>query len=254
LHEACGGDLQGDVLEVSAGTGRNLPYYRYDKLNSLTVTDSSKYMLWHASQKYRDRQAAKNSSLPVSFFLSDAEKLASPQPAAAVPTSEATRNQSGADAKESESGQQSQVSGVFATRTHAYAENSFDTVVDTFGLCSHGNPVHVLKVRRWLPYLLAKNVAKSMQLCSLINDFQLHDFEGNAQEMGRVCKPDGKILLLEHGKANPNWLNKILDDGAHKHLMKWGCQWNKDIESIVKEVRTVKPLWCLWNTERLIGF
>ncbi|KAK9909128.1 hypothetical protein WJX75_007574 [Coccomyxa subellipsoidea] len=148
---------QGDVLEVSAGTGRNLPYYRYDKLNSLTVTDSSKYMLWHASQKYRDRQAAKNSSLP------------------------------------------SQVSGVFATRTHAYAENSFDTVVDTFGLCSHGNPVHVLK------------------------------------EMGRVCKPDGKILLLEHGKANPNWLNKILDDGAHKHLMKWGCQWNKDIESIVKE-------------------
>ena len=151
MHEACSGDLQGDVLEVSAGTGRNLPYYRYDQLKSLTLTDSSKYMLWHASQKFRDRQAAKSSSLPVSFFLSDAEKLASPQAAAALPTSEAqaARHQFGPDAKGSESGgQQSQVSGVFATRTHAYAEDSFDTVVDTFGLCSHGDPVQVLKVRR----------------------------------------------------------------------------------------------------------
>ncbi len=107
-------------------------------------------MLWHASQKYRDRPATKGSSLPVSFFLSDAEKLASPQAAAAVPTSdlEAKGRPSGADidAKESASGQHSHVSGVFPTRTHAYGENSFDTVVDTFGLCSHGNPVHVLKV------------------------------------------------------------------------------------------------------------
>ena len=57
------------------------------------------------------------------------------------------------------------------------------------------------------------------------------------QEMARVCKPDGRILLLEHGKANPEWLNRILNEGAHKHLMKWGCEWNRDIESIVKEVR-----------------
>ena len=36
---------QGDVLEVSAGTGRNLPYYRINQLSSLTLTDTSKYML-----------------------------------------------------------------------------------------------------------------------------------------------------------------------------------------------------------------
>lgn len=44
-----------------------------------------------------------------------------------------------------------------------FEDSSFDTVVDTFGLCSYDDPVLVLK------------------------------------EMKRVCKPDGLILLLEHG-------------------------------------------------------
>ncbi|BDA41943.1 probable ubiquinone/menaquinone biosynthesis C-methyltransferase Ub at C-terminar half [Coccomyxa sp. Obi] len=206
---------EGDVLEVSAGTGRNLPYYRYDQLKSLTLTDSSKYMLWHASQKYRDRQAAKGSSLPVCFFLSNAENLSDPQPAAAVPRSASDSPRQppdvGPPAEAPQSGQQSQVSGVFATRTHAYPENSFDTVVDTFGLCSHGDPVQALK------------------------------------EMGRLCKPEGRILLLEHGKASPDWLNKWLDEGAHKHLMKWGCQWNRDIESIVKEAGLEIELLSRWH-------
>ena len=54
--------------------------------------------------------------------------------------------------------------------------------------------------------------------------------------MARVCKPGGQILLLEHGRAGTDWLNDILDKGAQRHLMKWGCQWNRDIEDIVKKV------------------
>ena len=49
-------NAQGDVLEMSAGTGRNMPYYCWDKLSSLTVTDSSRHMLFHAKQKVRCRQ------------------------------------------------------------------------------------------------------------------------------------------------------------------------------------------------------
>jgi methyltransferase OMS1 len=37
--------LAGDVLEVSAGTGRNFDYYPLNRMSSLTLTDTSKTML-----------------------------------------------------------------------------------------------------------------------------------------------------------------------------------------------------------------
>lgn len=42
----------GDVLETSAGTGRNLPYYPLRRLRSLTLTDTSRPMLVNAADKY----------------------------------------------------------------------------------------------------------------------------------------------------------------------------------------------------------
>eukprot|EP00466_Bigelowiella_natans_P009225 jgi/Bigna1/54598/estExt_Genewise1Plus.C_380038 len=75
-----------------------------------------------------------------------------------------------------------------------FPDNSFDTVVDTFGLCSVDNPQLVVK------------------------------------EMVRVCKPEGTILLLEHGRSSYTWLNSLLDKYAGKHALKWGCFWNRDID------------------------
>ena len=80
-----------------------------------------------------------------------------------------------------------------------FEDNTFDTVVDTFGLCSFEDPVRVLK------------------------------------EMQRVCKPGGQILLLEHGKSHYDWLNRILDSNANKHAERWGCIWNRPIEDILQE-------------------
>lgn len=74
-----------------------------------------------------------------------------------------------------------------------FADESFDTVVDTFGLCSYEDPVAVLK------------------------------------EMARVCKRDGRLLLLEHGKGSYDWINRIIDGGAQRHADHWGCVWNRDI-------------------------
>ena len=54
--------------------------------------------------------------------------------------------------------------------------------------------------------------------------------------MSRACKPDGQILLLEHGAGTSPWINKMLHNGAEQHLKHWGCQWDRDIEGIVKEV------------------
>ena len=42
---------QGDVLEISAGTGRNLPYYPMNNIRSLTLCDISRPMLDKAEDK-----------------------------------------------------------------------------------------------------------------------------------------------------------------------------------------------------------
>ena len=80
-----------------------------------------------------------------------------------------------------------------------FADNTFDTVVDTFGLCSFRDPLAVLA------------------------------------EMSRVCKPDGQVLLLEHGKSHYSWLAKYQDRKAEEHAKNWGCWFNKDIQDIVQK-------------------
>ncbi|KAJ3187307.1 Methyltransferase-like protein 7B [Gaertneriomyces sp. JEL0708] len=144
----------GSVLEVSAGTGRNLEYYASNKsIKEITLSDVSEPML----QKAYARMKHYIRELPTSHFhIYDAENI----PA---------------------------------------GDGQFDTVIDTFGLCSCGNPVKALK------------------------------------EMARCCKKDGRVLLLEHGRGKYQFLNEALDKTAHGHADKWGCWWNRDIERIVDE-------------------
>lgn len=80
-----------------------------------------------------------------------------------------------------------------------FPDGKFDTVVDTFGLCSYEDPVAVLV------------------------------------EMARVCKPDGRILLIEHGLGSYDWINNTMDRGAQQHAVNWGCIWNRDINSLVEQ-------------------
>ena len=66
------------------------------------------------------------------------------------------------------------------------------------------------------------------------------------QEMSRACKPDGQILLLEHGMGTSPWINKMLHNGAERHLKHWGCQWDRDIEDIVKQVQFLLSPVCIF--------
>lgn len=75
----------------------------------------------------------------------------------------------------------------------------YDTIIETFGICSHQDPVKAL----------------------------------NNMEM--LLKPGGRIVLLEHGRGSFDFINTILDRRSHKHSAKWGCRWNLDIGEIIDE-------------------
>jgi methyltransferase OMS1 len=80
-----------------------------------------------------------------------------------------------------------------------FTDSRFDTVVDTFGICSFEDPVSALK------------------------------------EMARVCKPDGKILLLEHGESDWPWMQGILAKQVGVHVKKFGCYNHRNIRKIIDE-------------------
>lgn len=82
-------------------------------------------MLWHAQQK-RDKYQP---DLPVTFHLADAQRILS---------------DSGEDAFVPADAQK--LTSKFQEKLQTFDKAHFDTVVDTFGLCSHEDPVAALKV------------------------------------------------------------------------------------------------------------
>lgn len=84
-------------------------------------------------------------------------------------------------------------------RLHDFPDCSFDTVVDTFGVCSFEAPVEALR------------------------------------EMRRVLKDDGQMLLLEHGAATWEPVQGFLNRTSQCHVEKYGCYPNRNIERLVQE-------------------
>ncbi len=80
-----------------------------------------------------------------------------------------------------------------------FPDDAFDTVVDSLSLCTLTQPVQALR------------------------------------EMARVCKPNGRILLLEHGRSSREGLARWQDRKADKHAKRFGCNWNRDILALVGE-------------------
>jgi ubiquinone/menaquinone biosynthesis C-methylase UbiE len=76
--------------------------------------------------------------------------------------------------------------------TLAFRDQSFDTVIDSLTLCTFPDPVVALR------------------------------------EMARVCRTDGRILLLEHGRSERGWLGHWQDRKADRHAQRLGCRWNRE--------------------------
>ena len=86
-----------------------------------------------------------------------------------------------------------------------FPASSFDTVVSTLGTCTFTDPVATLK------------------------------------EMSRVCRPSGRILLLEHGRSTSPLLSYVQDRYAAPWASRTGCRWNHDVLSLVRQAG-MKPL------------
>jgi ubiquinone/menaquinone biosynthesis C-methylase UbiE len=80
----------------------------------------------------------------------------------------------------------------------AFPDRSFDTVVSSLSLCTFPNPVAAVR------------------------------------EMARVCQPEGRILLLEHGRSDREWLGQWMDRRADRHAKRVGCRWNRHPLDIVQ--------------------
>ena len=80
-----------------------------------------------------------------------------------------------------------------------FSDHGFDTVVSSLSTCTFPNPVAALK------------------------------------EMARVCRIDGKILLLEHGRSDRDWLGRWQDRRADRHAKQFGCHWNREPLELVRQ-------------------
>ena len=123
--------LQCNDLEVSAGKVRNIPYYNAQQVTSIVMTDTSRDMLWHAIQKHH-KQAPQ---LKATFCLADAQHMLSEHGQFHdTPYHANQRNEAKDD------------SSALWQKLETFEPAQFDTVIDTFGLCSHADPEAALRV------------------------------------------------------------------------------------------------------------
>jgi ubiquinone/menaquinone biosynthesis C-methylase UbiE len=77
-------------------------------------------------------------------------------------------------------------------QTLAFTDDSFDTIVSSLSTCTFPDPQAALA------------------------------------EMGRVCRPEGQILLLEHGRSSVGLIARFQDWRAEAHYEKHGCRWTQE--------------------------
>lgn len=53
--------------------------------------------------------------------------------------------------------------------------------------------------------------------------------------MAAACKPDGRLLLLEHGVGSW-WMDPTLERSSEAHRMRFGCNLNRDMDEILHKV------------------
>lgn len=79
-----------------------------------------------------------------------------------------------------------------------FPDDRFDTVTSSLSTCTFPDPLAVLR------------------------------------EMRRVCKPDGRIQLLEHGRSSVRLFGWLQDRLADRQARAFGCHWNREPRQLVE--------------------
>ena len=80
-----------------------------------------------------------------------------------------------------------------------FPDQGFDTVVSSLSTCTFPNPVSALR------------------------------------EMARICKPTGRVLLLEHGRSDRERLGRWQDRHEDRFTKQLGCHWNREPLELARE-------------------
>lgn len=192
---------RGDVLELAMGTGRNLEYYDWEPLSD--------------KMEGKDKPGVGIRSftgLDISVDMLDVARKrlvkTVPPMASSAPIVKASTMSDHSGGQLSFLREHLRLINSDAHHTLPLTSTSakYDTVIQTFGLCSVSDPVAVLR------------------------------------NLATVVKPgSGRIILLEHGKGWYGLVNGLLDKNAGKHFEKYGCWWNRDIQGIVEEAAKKTP-------------
>lgn len=215
LRNRLAGRARGHVLELAVGTGRNFTHYDWESLVSgpkespskegggekkkkdddatmlsFTGVDIASDMLEVAASKLKQVRALDGAEPSVTVlrdqkgdvaaggvsFFSDAIRLVKSDAVSFLPPPPSALTSSGAPSSQ------------------------YDTIIQTFGLCSVTSPRTVLS------------------------------------NLAPLLRPDtGRILLLEHGRGTWGLVNWWLDRRAPGHFERYGCWWNRDLEAVVRE-------------------
>ncbi|KAF6806521.1 methyltransferase OMS1 [Colletotrichum plurivorum] len=226
LRQKLAAESSGHVLEVAMGTGRNLSFYNWSQIRSSKSAPVPAVPL-------SPSPASKSSAL-LSFTGVDIsgemlgvaiEKLPQHIPECKNATPELQTSKSGLpvewDAVSYFSGRlrlfRSDILDFIPPPAKQASSSTpkYDTVVQTFGLCSVRDPEDVVR------------------------------------KLAGMVKPDtGRIILLEHGRGWCGVVNGLLDKSAASHFKRYGCWWNRDIAEIVQNVARSTPGIEVVKTER----
>lgn len=217
----------GDVLECGAGTCRNTKYYINSKVSSITYFDASCAMLYNGLCKGLSLQDINNNTssnnnqskqqlailhsgnkpsedtLYAAWTMNDNNTISTELPLQYTSWKNLLhKNEHDDNTTITISSIDTDIPQMYIVNDIAKQEELpdkiFDTVVDTYGLCTYKDPIKALK------------------------------------EMKRICKPEGCILLLEHGYSPIYFIPWIRQRAIKKHLQRWGCNHLQPIEQYIK--------------------